>query len=190
MDMDSTFQELHATELLSQSNSPDNEQTRALLAELWAAGKKEVEPLPEGGGAAVAIGVAAFEAGEDPGALVSRILRLGSTLADAALQGGALEPPAARRLERAAGHAAAEAVAAYARTGHEHREAWLSFLCHDLKNPLNTLLNALWLIREHRASGNIDRFIELAERAVRRMEGGIRDVRELQEKERVMPRRK
>ncbi|HEX2569433.1 MAG TPA: histidine kinase dimerization/phospho-acceptor domain-containing protein [Polyangia bacterium] len=187
--MDSSFQELHATELLSQSNSPDNEQTRALLAELWAAGK-EMEPESEGFAAAVTIGAAAFEAGEDPGALVDRILRLGSTLADSALQGGALDHSGARRLERAAGRAAAVAVSAYARTGHEHREAWLSFLCHDLKNPLNTLLNALWLIREHRASGNIDRFIELAERAVRRMEGGIKDVRDLQQKERVLPRRK
>jgi signal transduction histidine kinase len=189
MDMDSSFQELHATELLSQSNSPDNEQMRALLAELWAAGK-EMELEGEGVAAAVAIGLSAFEAGEDPGVLVSRILRLGSALADAALQGGALDASAARRLERAAGRAAAEAVAAYARSGRDHREAWLSFLCHDLKNPLNTLLNALWLIREHRASGNIDRFIELAERAVRRMESGIRDVRELQQKERTMPRRK
>jgi signal transduction histidine kinase len=60
------------------------------------------------------------------------------------------------------------------------RGAWLSFLGHELKNPLNTILNALWLLKERGADApQAARFIELAERAVKKLEERIRELKTL-----------
>ena len=68
------------------------------------------------------------------------------------------------------------------------RGAWLSFLSHELKNPLNTMLNALWLLRERGADApQAARFIELAERAVKKLEDRIRDLKTLDQQLAALP---
>src|SRR5690349_6262931 len=80
------------------------------------------------------------------------------------------------------GEMLARAVAGWEEQRQKRREQWLSFLVHDLKNPLNTVLNALWLLREKGSDPKqAARFLELAERAVKRLETRCRDVRELDE---------
>jgi hypothetical protein len=51
-----------------------------------------------------------------------------------------------------------------------------------MKNPLNTILNALWLLRERRDASNADRFLDLAERAVKRLEATLKEMRDLHSK--------
>ena len=68
------------------------------------------------------------------------------------------------------------------------RGAWLSFLGHELKNPLNTMLNALWLLKERGADApQAARFIELAERAVKKLEERIRDLKSFDQQLGALP---
>src|SRR5262249_26390218 len=93
-----------------------------------------------------------------------------------------LDAAATRRLSAVVDEAAAQLVAAVENARRGRRQGWLSFLSHELKNPLNTILNALWLLREKAADkGQAGRFAELGERAVRRLEGRIGDLRGLDE---------
>lgn len=165
------------------------DELRELALELWqqrAVDDFAAVPLA----AAERAGVRAYEAGEEVDAVVRRVTRLGEAIVDGGQARGSLTVADTLRLRALAAEAAARAAAGWSRAARERREAWLSYLCHDLKNPLNTILNALWLLREHRAAGNADRFLDLAERAVRRLEGGIKDVRDLNRNERTLPRSK
>src|SRR5262245_6746470 len=77
--------------------------------------------------------------------------------------------------------AAAHAVGGWEEQRRDRREAWLSFLVHDLKNPLNTVLNALWLLRgKLEARDDITKLLGMVERAARKIEAGLTDVRELE----------
>ena len=73
----------------------------------------------------------------------------------------------------------------------ERRDAWLAFLVHEVKNPLNNVLNAIWLLREVALRGEptAERFLALAERAVRRIEALVGEVRDLQQKAESPPPR-
>jgi signal transduction histidine kinase len=164
---------------------PDGTNVRALLDALWEHQHHDALPGQLELTAAEVMGREAALGGDDESAVVRRTLRLGRALADVASG----ELPAARvaRLQVIADEAAAQAVASFARARYERREAWLSFLSHELKNPLNTILNALWLLKEHRNAPNADRFVELAERGVRRLEGGVKELRDLHRKAAAPP---
>ena len=185
-----SFCEDHLDEVLARAAAPRTDETTRVAGELWAArdagGVLEELELP----GIVALAIAAHDAGDDVGVLVRRVLAIGRALVELGARDGILDERRTEHLRLVAAEAGARAASAYARFGVDRREAWLSFLCHDLKNPLNTILNALWLIREHRAAGSSERFVDLAERAVRRMEAGIKDMRELNQKERSLPRSK
>jgi signal transduction histidine kinase len=153
-----------------------------LLAELWAARNldapassaqlSEVEPL---GAVFLARGVA-------PSQAVRLALISGRALIENAEHIGELDPAGARRLGALVDEAAARTAAAVEQARRAKRQQWLSYLVHELKNPLNTVLNALWLLREKGSDPKqAARFLELAERAVKRLEGRCRDVRELDE---------
>jgi signal transduction histidine kinase len=133
-------------------------------------------PCAEGAGAAIA------ERGGGSDEPVRLVLTLGRALDGVATQAGVLDPLDSARLRRVVDEAAARAAAAHARFGHERREAWLSLFSHELKNPLNTVLSALWLLREQRPPPPSERFLDLAERAVRRIEAEIRELRHLHRK--------
>jgi signal transduction histidine kinase len=61
------------------------------------------------------------------------------------------------------------------------RRAQLSYLVHELKNPLNTIVNALWLLRERGAITDPNRrFLELAERGAERLEVRLQGLRQLE----------
>src|SRR5437870_2484275 len=71
----------------------------------------------------------------------------GAPAADVVREVMAALPESSGRLRKDAIEAVARAVAGWEQQRRDRREAWLSFLVHDLKNPLNTVLNALWLLR-------------------------------------------
>jgi signal transduction histidine kinase len=176
-------------EVLRHAGAPADEQVARLLGDLWANVRGDALPAQLQLPAAEAMGAAAALGGEEAGRLVRRVLALGRALADHARTH---DPPEltdaeAGRLQSLVDEAAARATAAWARAATERRESWLSFLNHEAKNPLNTILNALWLLREHRNAGNTDRFLDLAERAVKRMEGTLKDLRDLHRKAATPP---
>ncbi len=113
---------------------------------------------------AAEMGQRAAVASEGIGELVRRVLALGRSVGIA---------------EERESHAVARAIEAYLRVFDQRRERWLSFFGHELKSPLNILLNVLWLVRQR---GPRERFLELAERAVHKLEQQIQDLRQLERK--------
>jgi signal transduction histidine kinase len=109
-----------------------------------------------------------------------RVLRAGRALVEIGEGTDRLDAASVARLRALVDRAAVEIVRAIESGRGSRRTAWLSFLSHELKNPLNTMLNALWLLRERGADApQAGRFIELAERAVKKLEDRIRELRGL-----------
>ena len=61
-----------------------------------------------------------------------------------------LDAAGVARLRQLVDRAAVEVARAIEGGRSGRRGAWLSFLAHELKNPLNTMLNALWLLARAR----------------------------------------
>jgi len=111
---------------------------------------------------------------------VEQVLRAGRALVEIGEGTERLDPAGVARLRQLVDRAAAEVARAIESGRGGRRGAWLSFLSHELKNPLNTMLNALWLLRERGSDApQAARFIELAERAVKKLEDRIRDLKGL-----------
>lgn len=166
--------------LLRRAEEPTGSPTaRELLNELWAQRLDDTPAEQAALPAAERLGTELSESEVDVGALVRRVQRIGRVLTEHTLSDGALDLADAQRVQLLADEAVARAAAALEQARHRRREAWLAYLTHELKNPLNTVLNAVWLLREHRDAPNADRFLELAERAVRKLEGTIKEVRAL-----------
>ena len=51
---------------------------------------------------------------------------------------------------------------------------------HELRNALNTVVNAIWLVRNSERGDAVQRVCAMAERAARRLEEGLKGVRELE----------
>src|SRR4051794_27782385 len=153
-----------------------------LLTELWGARNLDAPATTVQLTQLEALGMAFLERGVAPSQAVRLVLSGGRALIENAEHIGELDPAGARRLSALVDEAAARTAAAVEAARRTKRQQWLSYLVHELKNPLNTVLNALWLLREKGSDPKqAARFLELAERAVKRLEGRCRDVRELDE---------
>jgi signal transduction histidine kinase len=90
-------------------------------------------------------------------------------------------PEMVARFARLGHEAARRATAAWERQRQDRRERWLSYLVHDLKNPLNTVLNAVWLLRSRLGNASdLERLLAMVERAGRRIEVLLVEVRALE----------
>src|SRR5450631_425917 len=77
---------------------------------------------------------------------VERVLRAGRALIEIGEGTERLDAAGVARLRQLVDRAATEVARGIEAGRTSRRGAWLSFLSHELKNPLNTMLNALWLI--------------------------------------------
>ena len=119
---------------------------------------------------------------------VEQVLRAGRALVEIGEGTERLDPAGVARLRQLVDRAAIEIARSIEQGRGNRRGAWLSFLSHELKNPLNTMLNALWLLRERGADApQAARFIELAERAVKKLEDRIRDLKALDQQLGALP---
>jgi signal transduction histidine kinase len=119
---------------------------------------------------------------------VERVLRAGRALVEIGEGTERLDGASVARLRQLVDRAAVEVGRAIESGRINRRSAWLSVLSHELKNPLNTMLNALWLLRERGADApQASRFIELAERAVKKLEDRIRELRALDQSLSALP---
>jgi len=159
-----------------------------LIRELWvhAAATTPVESAQFESIEDVAV---AFVEGLQPASVaVEKVLRAGRALGEVAEGTERLDAAGLTRLRALVDRAAIEVARTIENGRGGRRAAWLSFLSHELKNPLNTMLNALWLLRERGADGaQAARFIELAERAVKKLEERIRDLKTLDQSLRGLP---
>lgn len=145
------------------------------------------------------VGDVRFETAEDvafafveqlqpPSVAIERVLRAGRALVEIAGGTERLDEAGVQRLGQLVDRAAIEVARAIESGRTARRGAWLSFLSHELKNPLNTMLNALWLLRERGSDApQAARFIELAERAVKKLEERIRDLKGLDQQLGALP---
>jgi signal transduction histidine kinase len=134
------------------------------------------------------IAVAFVDSLQPASAATEHVLRIGRALAEVGAGSERLDGAGLLRLRALVDRAAVELARNVELGRLGRRGAWLSFLSHELKNPLNTLLNALWLLRERGADGTqAARFIELAERAVKKLEERIRDLKGLDQQLGVIP---
>lgn len=159
-----------------------------LIRELWvhAASKGAINDVRFE--AAEDVAFAFIEQLQPASVAVERVLRAGRALVEIAVGTERLDESGVQRLRQLVDRAAVD-VARSIETGRTSRRgAWLSFLSHELKNPLNTMLNALWLLRERGADApQAARFIELAERAVKKLEERIRDLKGLDQQLAALP---
>jgi signal transduction histidine kinase len=120
---------------------------------------------------------------QPPSVAVDKVLRAGRALIEVAECTERLDDAGVARLRQLVELAAVATARAIEQGRGGRRGAWLSFFSHELKNPLNTLLNALWLLRERGSDGvQAARFIDLAERAVKKLEERIRDLKALDQR--------
>jgi signal transduction histidine kinase len=174
---DTLFRELHDT-LARLAGADAYSLSEPLYRELWARREDHARNLQltatDGVGAAyVARALPASMA-------VAHVLAGGRALVELGESQGLLDGAGARRLGAIVDEATVQVAAAVEKARRARRQQWLSFLAHELKNPLNTVLNALWLLRERGSDkAAAARFVELAERAVKRLEARIADVRAL-----------
>ena len=151
-----------------------------LIRELWiraaeggAAGDARFDSIDD-------VAFAFVERLQPPSAAVERVLQAGRALVEIGEGTERLDSAGVARLRQLVDRAAVEVGRAIESGRGSRRGAWISFLSHELKNPLNTMLNALWLLRERGADApQAARFIELAERAVKKLEDRIRDMKGL-----------
>jgi signal transduction histidine kinase len=134
------------------------------------------------------IAVAYVDSLQAPSLAVEKVLRAGRALGEIAEGTERLDSRGVARLRQLVDRAAVEVARAIESGRGGRRAAWLSFLSHELKNPLNTMLNALWLLRERGADApQAGRFIELAERAVKKLEERVRDLKALDQQIAALP---
>jgi signal transduction histidine kinase len=119
---------------------------------------------------------------------VEQVLRAGRALVEIGEGTERLDGAGVTRLRQLVDRAAVDVGRAIEAGRGGRRGVWLSFLSHELKNPLNTMLNALWLLRERGSDApQAARFIELAERAVKKLEERIRDLKVLDQQLGALP---
>jgi signal transduction histidine kinase len=170
------------TAVARQASGDADELLEPLAREVWELRLQDAPPAGQRLRVAEALGPAYLERGVAASSAVRDVLHVGRELVEQAEEGGLLDAAGARRLGVLVDEAAAQVAESVEASRRGRRQSWLSFLVHEVKNPLNTVLNALWLLREKGADPvQAARFIDLAERAVRRLEGRAKDVRQLDE---------
>jgi signal transduction histidine kinase len=183
----SSFGEIKG-ELEKRSELGDDAVLEPLVRELWI---RATEVDPPGDVRFESIEDVAFafiERLQPASAAVEQVLRAGRALVEIGEGTERLDGAGVARLRQLVDRAAVDVARAIESGRGGRRGAWLSFLSHELKNPLNTMLNALWLLRERGADApQAARFIELAERAVKKLEDRIRDLKTLDQQLAALP---
>ena len=91
---------------------------------------------------------------------------------------GELDSAARRRLRILSDEAVARALEAFCQAQKSRRDRWLSYFAHEMRNSLNTLVNAHWILRNGEGK-NTAKVSDMAERAVRKLEAYVKEFREL-----------
>lgn len=118
--------------------------------------------------------------GGELGGLARELGRLGVAVEDRLIETPeGLSPERRRRLREVMIEATACSLEAYAEAKRVRRDRWLSYHAHEMRNALNTLVNAQWILKNSEGKNNM-RVLDMAERAVRRLENAVKEVRELE----------
>jgi signal transduction histidine kinase len=129
--------------------------------------------------AARELGQHCAESGRSAAETARRVIATGRLLEDELDRRGGVDGDKRSRLRALVEDSVAAALEAHESVRARRRDGWLSFYTHELRNPLNTLVSALWLIRNGNASQST-RVCDMAERATDKLEILVRKVRALE----------
>jgi len=148
---------------------------RAYLEEVMEGAEAERSEWPR----VTALGVEWHAVGAELGGLVRETARLGRALEAVLEEHEGLDAPARRRLRLVADEAAARAIEAYANAARGRRDRWLSYFAHEIRNSLNTLVNAHWILRNGEGKSTA-KVCDMADRATRKLETFAKELRDLE----------
>ena len=117
--------------------------------------------------------------GRSPAETARRILATGRLLEEELDRRGGLDGDQRSGLRGLVEDSLTAALEAHEMVRVARRDAWLSHYTHDLRNPLNTLVSALWLLRNGNPTQSA-RICDMADRATKKMESLLKKVRELE----------
>lgn len=172
---------------------PTDATARALLQEILDGiepHEGEVSPWQIALPAARALGAEWHALGGGAADLSREILRLGRALEESLDEHGLLTPDMGRRFHGILGEAVSSAIDSWQNASGARRDGWLSFYSHELRNPLNTLVNAVWILRNQAETPQAQRVCDMADRAIRKLEDTIKMVRALDAKASEEPPKK
>jgi signal transduction histidine kinase len=159
-----------------------------LIRELWVRAGDGAAGIDAPFESAEGVAFAFIEKLQPASLAIDKVLRAGRALVEVAEGTERLEPAGLARLRQLVDRAAVEVARAIEEGRSGRRAAWSSFVSHELKNPLNTMFNALWLLRERGADApQAARFLELAERAVKKLEERIKDIKTIDQQLAALP---
>jgi hypothetical protein len=155
----------------------DDERTHA-SREMYGAYLEEIVAHARGEGksrpvlvSAAALGRQWFLLGLGAGELTRDLMRLGRRAQQVL--------PGSERLARTCDEATAQAIEGFMLGRRTRRDRWLSYLAHEMRNSLNTLVNAVWILRNSDRS-QTHKICDMADRAVRKLETSVAELRELE----------
>jgi hypothetical protein len=148
---------------------------RGYLEEVYSAFQLQPGEWPR----AAALGVEWHTAGCDLVGLVRETARLGRAIEDVLDEKKSLGAADRRRLRVITDEAQARALDAFHSAVRGRRDRWLSYFAHEMRNALNTLVNAHWILRNGEGK-NTAKVSDMADRAVRKLETYVKDVRDLE----------
>jgi len=188
MEIVSSFGEIKGELQKRSAELADDAALEPLIRELWIRAADDAQGSEVCFAAIEDVAFAFVERLQPASVAVEQVLRAGRALVEIGEGTERLDAAGVARLRQLVDRAAVEVGRAIESGRGSRRGAWLSFLSHELKNPLNTMLNALWLLRERGADApQAARFIELAERAVKKLEDRIRDLKTLDQQLNGLP---
>lgn len=133
----------------------------------------------DAGPAARDLGRTCAEGGLSAAETARRVLATGRLLEEELDRRSGLDEEKRTRLRALLEDSLAAALEAHDAVRTARRDGWLSFYTHELRNPLNTLVSALWLLRNGNPSQTA-RICDMADRATKKLEGLLKKVRELE----------
>lgn len=116
--------------------------------------------------------------GNDPVELWRELARLGHAIDDA-MAPRCSDPAERRRLRVIVDEATGKALEGFGAALGARRDRWLSYFSHEMRNSLNTLVNAHWIIRNGEGKPTA-KICDMSDRAVRKLEELVKGFRELE----------
>jgi signal transduction histidine kinase len=162
-------------------SAPASPASRGLLEELFEELARGTDPVGQPVlHKAVAFGQEWFLADSSASDLLREVNRLGRGLEESLAERGLIDDAQRQRLRLLAELAAVRALDAHDEGRKGRRDRWLSFFAHEMRNSLNTLVNAAWILRNSENPSQTQRICDMADRAIKRLEEKIKDMRELE----------
>ncbi len=167
--------EIGAQDLFAETSSDESQSSRGLIEDVVESLREERHEFARAG----AFGAEWHAAGGELGGLARELSRIARLVDERLREREGTQPEDRRRVREAFDEATARSLEAFSVARRGRRDRWLSFHTHEMRNALNTIVNAHWILKNGEGK-NTDRVFDMAERAVRRLENAVKELRDLE----------